>query len=119
MNWNELVLVAEEIVTEFGQAITVKSVTQGAYDTQTGQITSIVTEITTIGVLFDYGEKDINGTTVLKGDKKVLIKPVGLTNVTVNDSIVINGEEYHITMVTQTNPAGTNLLWEVSIRGLS
>lgn len=119
MNWNELVLVADDIVSEFGQPIIIKQTVQGAYNPDTGLITNTVVPISSIGVLFDYGEKDINGSTILKGDKKLLVKPTGLTSVTVNDSVIVNGEEYHIISVTQTNPAGTNLLWEFSIRGVS
>jgi hypothetical protein len=117
MNWNELVLVADNIVTEFGQPITITKVTQGYYDTDTGMITSITVDTVTKGVIFDYGEKDFNGTSILRGDKKLLVKPSGITSITVNDLVTVGMNNYHIVSVKQTNPAGTNLLWELSIRG--
>lgn len=117
MNWNELVLVADDIVTEFGQPIVITSVSQGVYDTDTGTISTTTTTTNTIGVMFDYGEKDINGTSILRGDKKLLVKPSGVTTITVNDLVTVAGNDYHIISVKQTNPAGTNLLWELLIRG--
>ena len=89
------------------------------YSINTGTVPNTVTTKTARGVLFDYGEKDINGTTVLRGDKKLYVTPKGITAITTNDSVTVNGTDYHVTNVIQTNPAGTNLLWDLSLRGVS
>ena len=119
MDYSALVLEVDEIIAEFGQPITIKTTTIGEYDPITGVVNNTTTNVIAKGVLFDYGEKDINGTTILKGDKKLYITANGVSSITTNDSISIGTTDYHITSVTQTNPAGTNLLWEVSVRGVS
>lgn len=119
MNWNEMVLVADEIIAEFGQLVTIKQVAQGEYDPATSLITNTTTNIVSKGVIFDYGEKDINGTTILKGDKKLYVTANGVTNITTNDTVIVGTQEYHITDVMQTSPAGVNLLWELKVRGVS
>jgi hypothetical protein len=119
MNWSELVITADELIKEFGQPMTIKRVTQGEYDPATSLVTNVTTNIGTTGVIFDFGESDINGTTILKGDKKVYVTANGVTSIMTNDSIMIGTQEYHITDVTQTSPAGVNLLWELKVRGLS
>jgi len=119
MNWSELVFVADDIIDEFGQPITLSSNSYGEYDPNTGLVTNTVATVQSTGVLFDYGEKDINGTTILKGDKKLLIKPSGISSISTNDIVTVNSKDYHIVSVTETNPAGTNLLYELNVRGIS
>jgi hypothetical protein len=118
MNWDDLVVTSDEIVKEFGQSITIKTVNQGTYDPETSEIINTVTDFITYGVIFDYGEKDVNGTTIVRGDKQLLITPVGLLTIDLNSTVVVQGTEYVITKIKQTNPAGTNLLWELSLRGV-
>ncbi len=51
MNWGELVLEVDDVITEMGQPITITSVTQGTYDPALGKSTDTVKNITSKGVL--------------------------------------------------------------------
>ena len=119
MNWTELALTADEIISEFGQTIVLSHSTYGEYDPALGTATNTVTSTTVKGVLFDYGEKEVNGTTIISGDKRLLVTPIGVTTIVLGDSVRVNGKDYTVTIVTETNPAGTNLLYELSLRGVS
>jgi hypothetical protein len=119
MDWSELVLEVDSVIIEFGQAIVITHSTIGAYDPDLGTVVSTDTTVNTMGVMFDYGEKEINGTSIIKGDKKILIKPTGITSIEIGDTITVNTKDYSVITVTETNPAGTNLLYEVSVRGIA
>jgi hypothetical protein len=119
MNWSELALTVDDIVSEFGQRITVTRNMYGEYDVDTGLVTNTQSTYVLNGVLFDYGEKDINGTTILKGDKKLLVQPTGISTIENSDIITVNGKDYTVVNVTETNPAGINLLFEVALRGIA
>ncbi len=119
MNWSELVTTADDLITEFGQTITVKRNTYGEYDVDTGEVPNVVTTLKLKGVLFDYGEKELNGTTILKGDKKLLVQPTGISSIENTDIITVNGKDYAVVNVIETNPAGINLLFEVALRGIA
>jgi hypothetical protein len=119
MNWAELALTVDDIIIEFGQSITVTHPIYGEYDVDTGTVSNTTATVLTKGTMFDYGEKDINGTTILRGDKRLLIKPTGLLSIEIGDTITVNSKDYSVVNVIETNPAGTNLLFEVSVRGIS
>lgn len=119
MNWSELVVTADEIITEFGQPIIISHTSYGEYDPITSESLITTTSETVTGVMFDYGEKEINGTTIVRGDKKLLVTPIGVSIIELGDTVTVNGKDYIITIVTETNPAGTNLMYELSIRGVS
>lgn len=119
MNWNDLLLVADEIIDDFGQSIVITKTTTGSYDVETGTVTSTSQIVSAKGVVFDYGERDVNGSTILRGDKRLYVQASSTNSLTTHDTITFGGKEYAIINVKTTNPAGTNLVYDVQVRGNS
>ena len=114
--YSELATVADELLTEFGQAVTIRHRTAGAYDPATGAVAVTTTDETGRGVLRDYKTRHIDGTMILRGDKYVLLSPVGITAPDTDDRIVIGGVDYAVVSIETEAPAGTALLHTVQIR---
>lgn len=119
MDWVNLASGADVIIKKFGQTVTLSHSSYGEYDPELGTVANTISITVSKGVMFDYGEKEINGTTIIRGDKRLLISPIEITEIVIGDTITVGTKSYTVTEVIETNPAGTNLLFEVSIRGVS
>jgi hypothetical protein len=110
--YSELAEVAVELLTEFGQAITLTRTTGKSIDPVTGAITPGTSDNQpTIGVIKPYAKNLIDGTLIQVGDKEVILSPAiaPLTSDTINGMQVVN--------ITEINPAGTVLVYKVQVRG--
>jgi hypothetical protein len=119
MDWGNLASSADVLIKKFGQTITLSHSSYGEYDPDLGTLANTISIVVSTGVMFDYGEKEINGTSIIRGDKRLLISPIGIAEIVIGDLITVSTKSYTVTEVIETNPAGTNLLFEVSIRGVS
>lgn len=63
---------AEKLISMKGVPVTITRTTAGAYDPVTGGVTSTTTTLSGNGVFLNYTIRDIDGTNVLTGDRKVL-----------------------------------------------
>lgn len=104
------------LLVDFGQSVTLTNKSVGDYEVATGASTVTSTEQAAIGVVFDYGTKNIDGVLIKAGDKQLYIASVGISAPKVNDTITIGGVIYTITLVKSINPAGTPVLYECNIR---
>jgi hypothetical protein len=105
------------MVAKFGRAVTLTRLTAGAYDPATSS--SVVVETTQAGkgIVLDHESKDIDGTLVKAGDRKLLLSPVGITPPIVGDHATVGATKYAITSVSELNPAGTLVLVTCNLRG--
>lgn len=115
-DYTELAAVADELIVEFGQAVTVRHRTAGAYDPATGSAAVTVTDELGSGAVFDYATKQIDGSMIQRGDKYVLLSPAGVTAPEPDDRILVGATEYGVVSVNTTSPAGTAVLHTVQIR---
>lgn len=114
--YDDLQITAANLLSQFGQSLTITSKSAGAYNPATG--TSIITGSTQsgIGAVFDYGTKDIDGQLILQGDKKLILSQVGITSINVDDLVTIGAKTYTVIMVKELNPAGTNVMYICQLR---
>jgi hypothetical protein len=110
---------ANDLLGEFGQAVTLTRQAAGAYNTATGAATVTTSVQTGIGAVFDYGTRDIDGTLVKQGDKKLLLSAIGITAPVVDDTVTVNSVVYTITHIKTLSPAGTGVLITCNLRGAS
>ena len=106
---------ADRLITRFGQAATlIRQVQIGGTDWN--PTLADQSRDCTIAVL-DYENREIDGTRIQTGDKKVLVSAVGLSpEPTTVDRIAISGEEHSVMSVKPLSPAGTVVLYEVQAR---
>ncbi len=121
--YTEMQAVADTAINEYGQKVTVTHKTVGAYDPLTSTAAISTTVQTGNGVIFDYtaikdGVGQADGTLILKGDRKLLLSPVGITAPKIDDTVVANGITYIIKNIKSINPAGTVVMYECQLRGI-
>lgn len=114
--YSDLASVANELLAEFGQSVTIRHRTSGAYDPATGSATVTTTDEAGNAAVFDYDTKHIDGTMIVRGDKYALLSPVGITAPDTDDRLIVGGVEYSVVSVKTEAPAGTAVLHTVQIR---
>ena len=112
---------AAELLEEFGQSVTLTSKTSGAYSTATGAAAVTTATQTVSAVSLDYVSRDIDGTLIRAGDKRLLMAPqttagVDLTAPVVDDTVTVGSTVYTIKIVKPLSPAGTIILFDCNIR---
>jgi len=117
--YSDMAATAVELLKEFGQAITLGSVTTGAYSAETGSVTNTVTNHAGFGAVFDYAQRDIDGTVIKKGDRRLYIAPnIGAIPKTGDTVTLSDGAKLTVVLSSPLAPAGTVLLHDVQLRGL-
>lgn len=110
-----LATTATRLLTQKGQTVTLRQQTAGAYDPATGAATVTTTNVTGIpAAVFGFKNMEVDGTLILKGDKKVLMA-VG-TKPTKNDVVSIGGIDHAVLDVEEVSPAGTDVLYKLQCR---
>lgn len=106
---------ADRLIARFGQSGTLRRpVTTGDdYDPTEGTPTDYAVTF----VVEDYKNDEIDGTRILKTDKKVLLARKALSvEPTTSDLIAVGGIFHAIIHVKPLSPGGTVLTWEVQVR---
>lgn len=118
--YNEMAVMALELITEFGQPLTLRDTIKGVYDPATGKTgPDTVSERTTQGILLDFTGQEFQTNSLIKvGDKKLKIAASGLSSPpTLLSKAVIQGKTWSIVPpLKEINPAGTPLLYELQVR---
>jgi hypothetical protein len=110
--YGEMVDTTEELMAEFGQNFTVTAVTSGAYSPSTGAATTSATTQTAVGIEELYKAREIDGTLIKAGDRRLLISPrnsagAALTTPSVGHTVTLDGEPWRIERVEPLQPGGT------------
>lgn len=101
---------------EFGQDLTLTRSNASNFDAEGGEYLTAGTDTTTTvrGVVTDYRRDQIDGTLILRGDRKVLLRddaqPVP------GDTLTVGSLVYRVISVRTVEPAGTRMLHEVQVR---
>jgi hypothetical protein len=118
--YDEMAVMALEMITEFGQPVIIRATTAGEYDPDTGTgPTDTVTEQTAQGILLDFtGQEFQNNSLIKQGDKKLKLAANGLISVPpLLSKVIADGKTWSIVPpLKEINPAGTPLLYELQVR---
>lgn len=118
--YDEMAVMALELITEFGQPVTLRDMAKGAYDPGTGKTSpDTVTERIAQGILLDFTGQEFQTNSLIKvGDKKLKIAASGLTSApSLLSKVVVQGKTWSIVPpLKEINPAGTALLYELQLR---
>ncbi|AAY37825.1 hypothetical protein [Pseudomonas syringae] len=118
--YDEMAVVALELITEFGQPVTIRDAVKGGYNPTTGTTSQeTVTEQIAQGILLDFTGQEFQTNTLIKvGDKKLKIAAKGLEQPpTLLSKVVVQGRTWSIIPpLKEINPAGTPLLYELQVR---
>ncbi|WP_017479629.1 hypothetical protein [Pseudomonas sp. PAMC 26793] len=118
--YDEMAVMALEMITEFGQPVTISKTVPGEYDPETGgEAPGAAVEQTAQGILLDFtGQEFQNNSLIKQGDKKLKIAAQGLAWVPgLLDKVVVQGRTWSIIPpLKEVNPAGTSILYELQVR---
>lgn len=122
--YDRLQATANRLLKGKGQTVTITSQTVGDYDPATGSAPVTASTQTGWGAVFEYTNKNIDGTLIIAGDKQLLLSAINsagilLATPQVNDTVTIGGQVSTIKQIKPLNPAGTALLFDCNIRGAS
>ena len=106
---------AAKLLSEKGQLVTLRQVTVGAYDPTTSTSATSTVDEDVSAVVLDYPIKEVDGTSVLRKDKKVLLA-VGVLTPTAKDALLIGGVVHEVIDVKQLSPGGTPVMRTLQVR---
>lgn len=112
---------AAELLEEFGQEVTLISQTVGAYSPATGSAAVTTSEQTVNAVSLDYSSRDIDGSLIKVGDKRLLVAPKttygdDLVAPSVDDTVTVGSTIWTLKNIKTLSPAGTVVLYDCAIR---
>jgi hypothetical protein len=109
---------ADALIAEFGQAIQLKRGTNSgvAWNPAVG-----VQTFDTVGVVLEFDRRQMNGTTILETDRRVLLAAGPLATQSINDvappdALVIDGVTVQVINVKTVKPAGVAVLFDCQVR---
>jgi hypothetical protein len=118
--YDEMAVMALEMITEFGQPVTISKTEPGEYDPDIGgEAPGEPVEQTAQGILLDFtGQEFQNNSLIKQGDKKLKIAAQGLAWVPgLLNKVIIQGRTWSIVPpLKEVNPAGTPILYELQVR---
>lgn len=115
--YDEMAVVALELLGEFGQGVTIARTTSGGYDPATGGVTAPTASQSGSAVVREYARQHVDGTLIQSGDKRVILAASGLTFAPApGDSVTAGGDVLQVVSVIERNPAGTPLVYELQGR---
>ncbi|MFS1292024.1 hypothetical protein ACLRDI_30390 [Pseudomonas piscis] len=118
--YDEMAVMALEMITEFGQPVIIRDIKPGEYDPETGSAgPDTVTEQTAQGILLDFTGLEFQSNSLIKqGDKKLKVAAQGLEWAPdLLNKVVIHGRTWSIVPpLKEINPAGTPILYELQVR---
>ncbi|NCE83533.1 hypothetical protein [Pseudomonas sp. Q1] len=118
--YDEMAVMALDMITEFGQPVTISKTEPGEYDPETGgEAPGVTIEQIAQGILLDFtGLEFQNNSLIRQGDKKLKIAAQGLAWVPgLLDKVVAQGRTWSIVPpLKEVNPAGTPILYELQVR---
>lgn len=118
--YDEMAVMALDMITEFGQPVTISKTEAGEYDPeQGGEAPGATVEQIIQGILLDFtGQEFQNNSLIKQGDKKLKIAAQGLEWLPdLLSKVLIQGRTWSIVPpLKEINPAGTPILYELQVR---
>jgi hypothetical protein len=108
---------AARLLLKFGRAVTLTRVTPGAYDPATGAPgTGTTATHAGTAALFEYQQKDIDGTHIRMGDQRAYIAPGLAVTPQTGDTLTIGSDVWSVIASRPLSPAGIVVLHEAQVR---
>ena len=108
--------VASKLVDKFGGEVTIRRVTAGVYNPETGASGETTSDTVLQGVLQDVTLREV-GDLVQAGDKRLLIAAAAVTTApTTADRVIISGRSLQVIEVRTVEQDNTPITYELLLR---
>jgi hypothetical protein len=109
---------ALEMISKYGAALSVVVLTKSSYNATSDAWTASTATYSTLGLITEFAERDINGTTIQAGDRKVILPAKDLPALDELDdfSIVYGAIVWDPVNVAVLSPGGEPILYTVQVR---
>lgn len=105
---------ADELLTEFGQSVSLRKVTNSGDEREPTQSTA---DYATVAAILDYSARQIDGENIFVTDRRALVAAGPLTvEIAVGDMLVVGGAPLPIVRVMPLNPGGVLVMYECQLR---
>lgn len=109
---------ADELITEFGQAVSLRRVVASG---TAWAPTHTPTDYATVAAILDYSAKQIDGENVLRTDRRALVAAgpltaLGVTSIAPPDSLVVGGVPIPVVRAMPLAPAGVVVMYDCQLR---
>lgn len=109
--------VADKLLKQFGRTLKVYRRVEGAYDAATGLAAVTESTLTFYGVVIDYETKQLDGETIKRGDKRVLLSAAFQTKEPmVGDEISIDNARHRIVLTNPVRPSDVTVMHDCTVR---
>jgi hypothetical protein len=117
--YGELAQAAVDLLNELGQLVLLSRPGEGGgYDPDSGVVDEEAVEVwSASGVEFDYQQREVDGSLIQSGDRRVLIAPDLGTMPQSGDVITLGVYRLEVVVSRPLQPAGVVVLHEVQARG--
>lgn len=91
------------LVNRFGKSVTLRAVTTGTYNVSTGSVTNTTSDTTVKAYFGNYTLEEMDGSSIVKGDRKVVVNTLDTSNVSITEPKVgdlIVGEDDTVSIVS-------------------
>lgn len=115
--YTKMATTARKLIAKFGVTYTVTRNASYEEDPVTGAVTAgTETEFSPKGLLTEYDNAMIDGTTIQHGDRLLVLDDTVEPNLK-TDTISVGGKDLNCVRVMPKNPAGVALVYFVQVRG--
>lgn len=114
-DYAEIAAIASELLTEFGQQVTITREGDGSYNPATGQTTPSAASATAMAAIFDIEQKFIDGTLVKAGDQQAYIE-AGFKPAQGDTITSAAGVAYTVVQAKEIAPSGMAVLYDLVLR---
>lgn len=117
-NYANTAATATRLLGRFGQRATLHRDTPGSYDPATGSVGTVRQSWPAVVAITEYAQRDIDGTLVQQGDRRILMNPRMTQAPRSGDVLELaDGTRLALVSVTTHAPAGVAVLYEGQARG--
>lgn len=115
--YSNLSKTAATLLKQKGQLVTLRRITEGAYDAATGAATQTVTLYSGHGAVFAFPQREVDGDAVQRDDRKVLLSAsTTMPAPEVGDELLIGSVPYRVINASTVAPAGEAVMHTLQVR---
>jgi hypothetical protein len=114
--YSGLATTATNLLTKYGQTVTLSRVTGATFDPTTGVDSGgSTTTWTGKGASFNYNSSEIDGAMIQESDIRLLLEAVSTTPA-IGDQVTVDSVAYHVVSVNETSPGGVVVKYDLQLR---